>query len=120
MVTKPLPRFLLPMLNAPKPPCTNAAQPRAASLYQTVLNACFALFSTTRLLTYMPTFWAIQQSANSSQHSLITWAAWVCSNAVMAAWLYENNGRRVNRAIAVTAGNSLMCMVACALIVWFR
>lgn len=120
MYAKHLPRFLLPTLKVPDRPSAGAVPLRPASPYQTALNACFALFSTTRLLTYLPTFWAIHRSGDSSQHSLLTWSAWVCSNLVMAAWLYENNGRRVNRAIVVTAGNSLMCLAACALIVWYR
>ena len=90
------------------------------SLYSFLVNWSFALFSSTRLLTYLPTFWAIYTSGDSAQHSLLTWLAWVGSNVTMSAWLYENNGRRVNKAIAVTAGNSVMCLLACALIVAYR
>jgi len=90
------------------------------SLYLTVLNWAFAAFSATRLLTYLPTLWAIHVSGDSSQHSLLTWLAWVLSNATMAAWLYENNGRRANMAIAMTGGNALMCLATCVLIACYR
>lgn len=101
-----------------------AQQPPGSSLsggaYLTLLNWAFALFSSTRLLTYLPTLWAIQASGDSSQHSLLTWSAWVASNTTMAAWLFEHNGRRWNKAIVVTAGNAVMCGAACLLIVHYR
>ena len=59
---------------------------------------------------YLPTLLAIFTSGDSSQHSLLTWVTWVGANATMAAWLYEHNGRRLNRAIAVNSCNSLMCL----------
>ena len=86
----------------------------------TGLNWAFAVLGSTRLLTYLPTLWAIQASGDSRQHSLLTWIAWVASNATMAAWLFEHNGRRINKAIAVTAGNAVMCGAACVLIVYYR
>ena len=91
-----------------------------SSLYLELLNWAFALFSSTRFFTYLPTLFAIHHSGDSSQHSLWTWFAWVGSNAVMAAWLYENNARRVNKAILVTGGNALMCLATCGLIIWYR
>ena len=90
------------------------------SRYVELLDWVFALFSSMRFFTYLPTLFAIHASANSSQHSLWTWFAWVGSNVAMAAWLYENNARRVNKAILVTAGNALMCLATCALIIWYR
>ncbi len=93
---------------------------RQPSTYVRLLNGAFVAFSSTRLVSYLPNIWAIHTSADSSQHSLWTWGAFLGSNAVMSAWLYENNGRRVNKAIAVTAGNAVMCLVTCALIVWYR
>ena len=98
----------------------DAAQRPPRWAYLTLLNWAFALFSSTRLLTYLPTLWAIQASGDSRQHSLLTWFAWVASNATMAAWLFEHNGRRINKAIAVTAGNAVMCGAACVLIVCYR
>ncbi len=103
--------------------CVNAGDNphiRRESLYLAAVNWAFALFSSTRLLTYLPTLWAIHPSGDSSQHSLWTWAAWVGSNAAMAAWLYENNQRRLNKAIVVTIGNGLMCLATCGLIAWYR
>lgn len=93
---------------------------RDPSLYLFLLNWSFAIFSSTRLLTYLPTLWAIHSSADSSQHSLWTWATWVGSNASMAAWLFEHNHRRFNKAIVVTMGNSVMCLATCILILWYR
>ena len=91
-----------------------------SSLYLTLLNWAFALFSSTRLFTYLPTLFAIHHSGDSSQHSLWTWFAWVGSNAAMAAWLYENNARRVNKAILGTGGNAFMGLATCALILGYR
>jgi len=91
-----------------------------SSLYSNLLNGSFVLFSSTRLFTYLPTTWAIHSSGDSTQHSLWTWLAWVCSNASMAAWLYENNGRRFNKAIAVVAGNAAMCLATSLVIVIYR
>jgi len=44
----------------------------------------------------------------------------VGSNLSMAAWLHENNGRRVNKTILVTAGNAVMCTAVCVLIACYR
>ena len=85
-----------------------------------MLNWAFVLFSSTRLLTYLPTLWAIHSSGNSDQHSLLTWLAWVGSNASMAAWLYENNSRRLNKAVAVVCGNAVMCLATCLVILFYR
>jgi hypothetical protein len=38
----------------------------------------------------------------------------------MAAWLYENNGRVVDRAVIVNGCNALMCLVTCLMIAWYR
>lgn len=92
----------------------------AQALYPRLLDWAFNVFSSTRIITYLPTLWAICASGDSSQHSLLTWGAWVGSNLSMAAWLYEKNGRRVNKAVVVTFGNGLMCAMACAVIIVFR
>jgi hypothetical protein len=99
---------------------TTQTAAREQTLYLSLLNWAFALFSSTRLLTYLPTLWAIHLSADSSQHSLWTWAAWVGSNAAMAAWLFEHNHRQLNKAIMVTIGNAVMCLATCGLIAWYR
>ena len=94
-----------------------AARP---SLYLTLLSWAFAICSSTRLLSYLPTVWAIHESGDSTSYSLLTWCSWVASNATMAAWLYESNRRRVNRAILVTAGNAVMCVGICVFITCYR
>lgn len=98
----------------------DTASPPAQSLYAAFIGRLFTVFSATRLLTYLPTMWAIYSSADSSQYSLLTWIGWVGANASMAAWLYEGAGRKLNKAILVTAGNSVMCLATCVLICAFR
>jgi hypothetical protein len=90
------------------------------SRYLFVLNAAFVLFNSTRLLTYLPTMWAVHVSGNSSQHSLLTWIAWAGANASMAGWVYENNGQRVNKLVIVSLGNATMCLAMCVLIGIYR
>lgn len=98
----------------------STATPTGATTYLSVLTWLFALFNSVRVLAYLPTLWAIFSSRDSSQHSLLTWVTWVGANATMAAWLYEQNHRRVNRAIAVSIGNALMCLGTSVLIVAYR
>jgi hypothetical protein len=98
----------------------NAPSQRWRLSYVQALNVAFAVFSSTRLVSYLPNIWAIHSSGDSSQHSLWTWLTWMGSHAVMAAWLYENNGRRANKAMVVTVGNALMCLVTCGLVLWYR
>lgn len=93
---------------------------RSASGYRRAVDWTFAVFNGTRLFTYLPTLWAICASGNSSQYSVFTWLAWVGANASMAAWLYENHGRKLNKAIVVSMGNSVMCLVTCVLITLYR
>ena len=94
--------------------------PPAPSTYLAVLTWLFTLFNSVRVLAYLPTLLAIFTSGDSSQHSLLTWVTWVGANATMAAWLYEHNGRRLNRAIAVNSCNALMCLATSVLIVAYR
>jgi hypothetical protein len=90
------------------------AAPRAA--YLRVLAWAFTLFNTVRVAAYLPTMWAIWQSGDSSQHSLWTWCTWLGANATMAAWLYETQDRRLDRAVFVNAGNAAMCAAVVLLI----
>lgn len=94
--------------------------PQGASAYLAALTWLFTLFNSVRVLAYLPTLLAIFSSGDSGQHSLLTWVTWVGANATMAAWLYEHNGRRLNRAIVVNACNSLMCLATSILIVAYR
>jgi len=100
------------------PPHLRAATWR--SHYLRTLTWAFTLFSTIRVLTYLPTIAAIVASGDSSQHSLLTWLSWTGANLTMAAWLYEQSGQRVNRAVGVNIGNGLMCVLTTAVIVWQR
>lgn len=92
------------------------ARPR----YLTVLAWSFALFSAARLVAYLPTIWAIWSSGDSQQHSLLTWLTWAGANVTMAAWLYEHDGRRLTRSVAVNACNAAMCVATSVLIVALR
>lgn len=99
-------------------PCAHAGRLRGH--YLRLLTWAFTLFNTVRVAAYLPTLLAIVHSGDSSQHSLWTWGTWLGANATMAAWLYEQNGLRMNRAIAVNIGNSLMCLATAVVILWFR
>lgn len=99
------------------------ARPLAVSLrrhYLAALTWAFTLFSTVRVFTYLPTIAAVVASGDSSQHSLWTWLTWTGANLTMAAWLYEQSGQQVNRAVCVNIGNALMCALTTAVIVWQR
>jgi hypothetical protein len=80
----------------------------------------FALFSTLRMLAYLPTVATIARSGDSAQHSLWTWLIWMGANLTMSAWLYEHNGCRMDRAIAVSLGNAVMCLGTAVVIAWYR
>ncbi len=88
--------------------------------YLRLLALAFALFSSVRIFTYLPTIWAIYASGDSSQYSLWTWVTWIGANSTMAAWLYENNDRRFDSAVAVSAANAFMCLATCLTIVYCR
>lgn len=92
----------------------------AYSRYLAALGALFALFSSARMLAYLPTIWAVVASGDSSQHSLLTWCTFFGGNSTMAAWLWEQNGRRCNAAIAASGGNALMCLAIIAVVAWTR
>lgn len=100
------------------PTAPQPAMPR--SLYLSVLTWAFTLFNSVRVLSYLPTMWAIHLSADSGQHSLWTWASWLGANATMAGWLYEHNGRRLDSAVAVNLCNAGMCLATLLLIVAYR
>lgn len=88
--------------------------------YRSALELLFALFGSARVAAYVPTLWAIYASWDSSQHSLWTWTIWLGSNVTMALWLWEQNRRRLNKAIVVSAANALMCLTASVLIIATR
>ena len=86
----------------------------------TMLGASFALFNGLRIVAYLPTLVAIQTSGQADQHSLFTWLTFLGANLTMALWLHEQNGQRINRAVAVNAFNALMCAAIAASIAWLR
>ena len=90
------------------------------SLYLTLLTWTFTAFNSVRVLGYLPTVHAIMASGDSSQHSVLTWITWLGANSTMAAWLYEQNGQRLSKAVMVNIGNTTMCLITTAVIVWYR
>ena len=84
------------------------------------LTIAFTFFSSVRILTYVPTIWAIQISQSSDQYSLLTWVSWVGANGTMAAWVYESNGQKLDPVCLVNIGNALMCLATCIAIVYYR
>lgn len=107
-----------------EPPDT-ATLPRSApggarAAYIRTLTCAFAVFNSIRFAAYLPTVWAIHVSGDSSQHSLWTWCTWLGANATMAAWMYEQNGQRISRVVAVNACNAAMCSVVTVLIIVAR
>jgi len=110
-----------PMLRSAGPPPAPQALPgswRAA--YLCGLLWSFTAFNLLRLVTYLPTLWAIHASARSDQHSLLTWIGWALSNLTMALWLYERSQHRIDAAVAINIGNAAMCGATALLIAWYR
>jgi hypothetical protein len=92
--------------------------PRA--LYLAALRWAVTVLGSVRLFSYLPTLWAIHASGNSSQHALTTWLTWAAANAAMAAWLYEQHGRRADCAVVINACNAVMCLLTATLITAYR
>lgn len=98
-----------------------AATPRPGRVtYLVCLAWAFTAFNAVRLLTYLPTIWAIFQSGASDQHSLLTWVAWCGANLTMGLWLYEQADQRLERAALVNLGNAAMCFVTGIVIIVYR
>ena len=93
---------------------------RARRAYLAALTWAFTLFNSVRMLSYLATMWAIYGSGDSSQHSLWIWLTWLGANATMAAWLYEQDGQRMGRAVIVNLGNATMCAAMVMLIAALR
>ncbi len=90
------------------------------TLYRKWLARLFACTSALRIASYLPVVTAIVASGDSAQHSLFAWGLWLISHLTMAAWMYEQNQRRSNTAIAVVLGNAVMCGLTLALVAWYR
>jgi hypothetical protein len=93
---------------------------QARARYVRVLGWLFAAFNVARVLTYLPSIWIVHASGDSSQHSAATWMTWVGANLTMLAWLYEHNGRRIDRSVLATGVNTAMCISMLAAILWVR
>ncbi len=104
-----------PVVMGPKAP---AAAGRVT--YLVCLAWAFTAFNAVRLLTYLPTIWAIHESAASDQHSLLTWFTWCGANLTMGLWLYEQADQRLERAALVNFGNAAMCLFTGIVIVLYR
>jgi len=104
----------------PQPAPPTAALRPLRRIYLKAMVGAFALLNSCRILAYVPTLLAIYSSGDSSQHSLWTWCIWCGSNLTTAAWLYENEGCRMNRVAAISLGNAVMCAVGVALILAYR
>lgn len=50
--------------------------PAARAIYLKFLTPAFALFSSARVVAYLPTIWAIHETGDASQHSVWTWLTW--------------------------------------------
>jgi hypothetical protein len=109
-----------PALAAPAAPQAGAAGTAWRQRYLAVLTWAFTLFSSVRVVSYLPTLWAIGASGDSSQHSLWTWGIWLGSNVTMALWLYEQHGQRWTRAALVNSVNAAMCAATFTVIAVFR
>jgi hypothetical protein len=110
------------MTTLPSPAMT-ATLPTAvdsSSLYLRCLMWSFALFSLGRVIAYLPTVWVIGASGDSSQYSLLTWLTWFGANLTMAAFLYEQAGRRCNRIIGLNVCNAGMCLLTVCVILAHR
>ncbi len=90
------------------------------SRYLRLLTLAFTVFSFLRVVSYLPAMLAIWQQGDSSQHSVLTWLIWTGSNLTMCAWLFEQNGRRMNGASWVCLANTSMCACSLALVLAFR
>lgn len=110
-----------PTVSETAAPCPRSPRRQAwRAGYLRALTCVFMLLTIARLLAYAPTVLAIVHSRDSRQHSLWTWLIWVGANITMAAWLYENNGQRLDKAVTVSLANAAACLLTCAVILWFR
>jgi len=109
-------------LNAVNTLALQAPTPRLGrpALRQSVLNWAFNFFNSVRVLAYLPTMHAIVSQRDSSQHSIWTWLVWIGANATMAAWVYEHNGHRCDKAVLASVANALVCVLTLGVIVSYR
>jgi hypothetical protein len=92
----------------------------APSAYLTLLTWSFTLFNLERSIAYLPTIWAVMVSGDSAQHSLLTWCTWLGANLTLTCWLFEQAGRRVDRAVLLNLCNTAMCAATLVIIAVHR
>jgi hypothetical protein len=97
-----------------------SAAVRPVPRYQRGLFIAFALFNLLRVISYLPTFWAIHASGDSSQHSLWTWLTWCGSNLLTGLWHLECHQRRLDCTAVVLFVNAAMCAAAVVLVATYR
>jgi hypothetical protein len=93
---------------------------RVRTAYLRVLGWAFAIFSTARVLAYLPTIAALWEHRDSSNYSLLTWATWTGANLTMAAWLFEHGSPGARGAVWVHLANSALCAAIASLILALR
>ncbi len=92
----------------------------APSTYLTLLTWSFTLFNLGRSIAYLPTIWSVMISGDSTQHSLLTWCTWLGANLTLTCLHFEQNGRRVDRAVLMNLCNTLMCAATLVIIAVHR
>ena len=102
-----------------KPLSNRSPSSAQRALYLRTLAWAFTLFSSGRMLAYVPTMWAIYSHGDASQHSLLTWLTWLGANTTMAAWIYEQNGQRFSSVVGINISNAVMCLATATLIAVF-
>jgi hypothetical protein len=97
---------------------SNSSHPSTPST-NAVLVWAFSVFSSLKVVAYLPTLFAIHASGRSDQYSLATWLIFVGSNVTMALWLHEQNGR-IDKSVVASTINAVMSAAICLAIGWAR
>jgi hypothetical protein len=92
--------------------------PRA--LYLAALGWAVTSLGSVRLVSHLPTLWAVHACGDSSQHALTTWFTWAAANAAMAGCVYQQRGRPADYAVVINACNAVMCLLTASLITAYR
>ncbi len=77
----------------------------------------FLIWNGARILAYLPTIRKVMtRDADVRSYSLVSWGIWFLSNLTFALMLLEVSGGQPNEMFWVNVGNTIMCMVVCALV----
>jgi hypothetical protein len=90
------------------------------SSYGLFLSWALTLSNTLRVAAYVPTLRAVCLAGDSSQCSIWTWIALAGSNLAMAAWCFEECGRRLNAMVVTNLANVGLCLGTISVIAWYR